>query len=369
MSPSGGLSPMHHVGRRDALRGQYPDLDVLLVTAPSDVRYLTGFTGSNGAVLIGREAAEDILVTDERYAQRIDRCDVAQVELRRRVPALIVATAERLGWRRIGVDAEHITVAAAGRLRAALSERHQVVELSAPVAGLRAQKDQAEIARLREACSITAQALTWFATDVLRPGLTERAAARVLEARFDQSGADGVAFPTIVAGGPNGASPHHATSDRPLVAGELVIIDCGAEVDGYRADMTRTLAVDPTTAGEARLREVHELVVAANAAARRVAAPGVAVSDVDRAARDVIAAAGLEAAFVHPTGHGIGLDVHEAPLVSDRATGSLQVGTAFTIEPGVYLPGIGGVRIEDSMVVSDHGCEVMTEMGRSLTGP
>jgi Xaa-Pro aminopeptidase len=360
---------MDHRTRRDALRADHPDVDALLITASSDVRYLSGFTGSNGAVLVGREAAEDILVTDERYAQRIDRSDVAQVELRRRIPELIAVSAERLGWRRLGVDAEQTTLAAAVRLRAAVGEVVDIVELSAPVAGLRAQKDPAEIARLQVACTITAQALAWFATDVLRPGLTERAAARTLEARFEQLGADGVAFPTIVAGGPNGASPHHDSGDRPLAAGELVIVDCGAEVDGYRADMTRTLAVDPSSACGGQLREVHALVAAANAAARSLAAPGVAISDIDRAARDVIAAAGFAAAFVHPTGHGIGLDVHEVPLVWDRATGSLRPGTSFTIEPGVYLPGLGGVRIEDSLVASDRGCDVMTEMERDLAGP
>jgi Xaa-Pro dipeptidase len=188
---------------------------------------------------------------------------------------------------------------------------------------------------------------------------------RSVEAELLARGADGIAFTTIVASGVNGASPHHESGGRALEQGDLVTIDCGASVDGYCADMTRTLAVGPVTG---RLREVHELVVLANEAGRAAALGGAPVADIDAAARAVIADAGYGDDFVHPTGHGIGLAVHEAPLVTGGATASLRTGTAFTVEPGIYLRGLGGVRIEDSLAVRPTGTVVMTDLERRLTG-
>jgi len=359
---------MDHAARRDALRALLADAgcEAMLVTRPVDVRYLTGFAGSNGTVLIGADAGTDVLITDTRYRERIDGLDVPRVELTLR-PEAVVAT---LGAAPLAVDAEHVTLAAVQRIDGA-REGHAVVATSGLIAGLRAAKDAAEIARLRRACGITADVLGGLLHDGIPPGTTERALARDVEAAFLARGADGVAFATIVASGTNGASPHHEPTDRPVATGELVTVDCGAQVDGYHADMTRTLPVGGA-GGTARvaghLAEVHAVVEAANAAGRAAAGSGVLVADVDRAARAVVEAAGYGDAFVHPTGHGIGLEIHEAPLVTERSTASLAIGTAFTVEPGIYLPGVGGVRIEDSLVILPGGPDVMTVMERRLVG-
>ena len=363
------LPPMDHAARRDRLRAALsdgegdvgPGCSVLLVTHPVDVRYLTGFSGSNGAVLVGADPAGDLLVTDARYRERIDELDVPNVEIARRVEAVV----EQLGDVPLGVDVDHTTLAAAARLERARGDR-PLARTSGLVAALRATKDAGEVARLRSACAITAATLAELVAEGLRPGAEERAVALAVERAFHDRGADGVAFPTIVASGINGASPHHVAGERALAEGDLVTIDCGAEVDGYRADMTRTLPVGDVSHVAARLREVHAVVEAANAAGRDAARLGGDVAEVDRAARAVVTDAGYGEAFVHPTGHGVGLDVHEAPLVHDRATGSLPPGTTFTVEPGIYLPGVGGVRIEDSLVVLADTVDVMTDLGRGL---
>jgi Xaa-Pro aminopeptidase len=367
VSAAAGLPPVDHAARRERTRALLAthDVDVLLVTRPHDVRYLTGFTGSNATVLLGGDAGVDVLVTDARYRERVGDLDLAHVELERRLPAVLAAlpTGTRLAF-----DAEHVTVGGARRLADGLGDVARLVELASPLAGPRSVKDEAEIARIARACAITSEALEWVAGSVLRPGLRQLDIARALEARFLQLGADGVAFPTIVASGVDGASPHHETGERPLAAGELVTIDCGAEVDGYRADMTRTVPSEPGSSPAGQLVEVHEVVVMANEAGRNAALTDGAASAVDEAARTVVEEAGYGAAFVHPTGHGIGLDVHEAPLVVAGATASLPLGTTFTVEPGIYLSGLGGVRIEDSLVAGPDGCVALTPMERRLVG-
>ena len=354
------LPPMDHAARRDRLRAtlEPAGCTVLLVTAPSDVAYLTGFAGSNGAVLVDVDPDRDVLVTDARYRERIADLDVPRAEVARRLGEVVTD----LGSRPLGVDVDHVTLAQAARLAAARPEA-PLVHTSGLVAPLRAVKDDAELARLRRACAITVEAFVAVGETWLRPGPRERDVAAAFEQALRERGADGVAFPTIVAAGPNGAAPHHEPSDRPLAAGDLVTIDGGAQVDGYRADMTRTLAVGPGGV-VARLAEVHAVVEAANAAGRAAAGAGVPVADVDRAARQVVIDAGYGEAFVHPTGHGIGLDVHEAPLVVDPSAASLAVGTTFTVEPGIYLPGVGGVRIEDSLVARAGGSETLTDLPR-----
>jgi Xaa-Pro aminopeptidase len=356
------LRAMDHAARRDRVRAALDGAacDVLLVTDALGVRYLTGFTGSNGTLLVAASAEDDRLITDRRYRERVGGLDVARVETDVRLAEVLAG----LGRSRVGVDPEHVTLAVAARLRAALAGG-VLVDVPDLLMRFRTVKDAGEVARLEAACAITAETLSWAAERLLVPGRTEREVARAFEHELLARGADGIAFPTIVAGGPNGAAAHHEPGDRPLADGDLVTIDGGAELDGYRADMTRTLPV-----GDVRglLREVHDLVVRANEAGRAAAVAGATVSQVDAAARDVIEAAGHGAAFVHPTGHGIGLAIHEAPLVTGGSAASLTVGTAFTVEPGVYLPGLGGVRIEDSLVVRPEGTAVMTVMERRLVG-
>jgi len=359
------LPRIDHAARRDRLRSLLPEAgcEAMLITRPVDVRYLTGFAGSNGTVLLGADPADDLLITDARYRERLAQLDVPRVELTLR-PEVVVAT---LGAVPLAVDAEHVTLAAVHRIQGA-REGHAVVPTSGLIAGLRAAKDAAEISRLHHACAITADVLGEILDSGIAPGRTERSLARDIEAAFLARGADGVAFATIVASGTHGASPHHEPTDRPVVDGELVTIDCGAEVDGYHADMTRTLPVGRAQAVAGRLAEIHAVVEAANAAGRAAAGAHVPVADVDRAARAVVAEAGYGEAFVHPTGHGIGLEIHEAPLVTERSAASLEIGTTFTVEPGIYLPGVGGVRIEDSLVILPGGPDVMTVMERRLVG-
>jgi Xaa-Pro aminopeptidase len=250
----GTLPAMDHAARRDRLRAHLEAAGcvVLLVTAPSDVRYLSGFSGSNAALLIGSDAASDTLATDARYRERIGGLDVPVVELERRVEAIV----ERLGAIPLGVDADHVTLAGAQRLEAARGGT-PLVRTSGLVAGLRTCKDDAEIERIRAACRVTASVLAGLAEGGLPAGASERSLARDVELGFLERGADGVAFATIVASGRNGASPHHGASERLLREGDLVTIDCGAEVDGYRADMTRTLPVGSVSG---QLVEVHAVV-------------------------------------------------------------------------------------------------------------
>ena len=357
------LPAMDHAARRARLRSLLvpAGCEALLVTEPTAVRYLTGFVGSNGAVIVAGDEDADVLVTDARYRERIDHLDVANVETSRRIEMVVSA----FGAGPLGVDVEHTTLAQATRLEGA-RDGVALVATSGLVAGLRATKDPEEVARLRRACAITAETLAEFAATGLSPDVTERRLARDVEQAFLERGADGVASATIVASGPNGASPHHGAEGPRFEVGDLVSVDCGAEVDGYRADMTRTLPVGRAGAVSAHLSEVHAVVEAANEAGRRAARPGGPVADVDAAARAVIEDAGYGEAFVHPTGHGIGLDVHEAPLVHGSSAASLAIGTAFTVEPGIYLPGVGGVRIEDSLIVLEDAVDVMTDLGRGL---
>jgi Xaa-Pro aminopeptidase len=358
----GDLPSLDHAAHRERLRGRLVDLgaDTVLVTAPSDVRWLTGFAGSNGTVLVGTDSDRDLLVTDDRYRERVPDLALPRVETTRRVPEVL----SDLGPVRVAVDAEHLTLAAGERLRAALPAGATLVTAASPCAPLRAEKDAAEVARLAVACVITAAALAWLAEQPVE-GVTERELARALEARFLALGAAGVAFPTIVAAGVNGASPHHEPTSRPVARGELVTVDCGAEVDGYRADMTRTLAAGPVSG---RMAEVHAVVEAANAAGRAAAVAGATVGEVDAAARGVVTEAGYGEAFVHPTGHGVGLDVHEAPLVAAGGTATLRPGTTVTVEPGIYLPGVGGARVEDTLAVGPDGTRVLTVMDRRPLG-
>jgi Xaa-Pro aminopeptidase len=361
-----------HAARRDRVRAGLVahGADRVLVTSPPNVRYLTGFSGSNGQVLVGAAAVDDRLVTDERYTERaaVEAPDLEVIRSRDPfAPALAASGGESDG--RLAVEAEHLTWAAAERLRQRAEEAGvEVVATTGLVEAVREVKDGHELAALERACALTVAALEELVVERVAPGVTERALATWLERRFVDLGAEGVAFPSIVAGGPNGAVPHHAPSDRPLAAGELVTIDCGAEVGGYHADCTRTVLVgDGAGADTGRLAEVHDVVVRAQEAGRAAAVAGVTGGDVDAAARAVIEVAGYGEAFVHGTGHGVGLEVHEAPAIARGSRDELRVGTVLTVEPGVYLPGVGGVRVEDTVVVTGDGPpRVLTELPRGL---
>jgi len=228
---------------------------------------------------------------------------------------------------------------------------------------IRARKEAEEIGAIRRAIEVSEAALERLLPE-LRPGLTEREIARKLEGALDDAGSEGLAFPTLVQTGPNSALPHGAPGVRPLGEGESLLIDFGGVKDGYPADITRTFCLG---APKGELARVYEAVLEANQAAIAAVKPGVAMGEIDRAAREVIAGAGYGERFIHRTGHGLGLEVHESiPQIAAGVEAPLEPGMVFTVEPGVYLPGFGGVRIEDDVLVTQTGAEVLTSFPRSL---
>jgi len=369
-----GLAPMDVAARADRVRAAFAGaadvagIDALLVTRLPNVRYLTGFTGSAGAVAVTPDRL--LLVTDGRYAEQSRaQLEAAGVDATVVIGATqadqLAAVAEVVaGHDRLGVEADGVTWAQqrdlAGRFGA-----HELVATRDLVEAVRRVKEPAEVARIRAACAIADGAL-----HELLPGLaagpTEREFALDLEFAMRRRGATKVSFDPIVAAGPNGALPHARPSDRPIGRGELVVIDFGCVVDGYCSDMTRTVSVGDPGPDAVRLWEAVRESQRRGCAA---VAPGVACATVDGASRGVLDDAGLGEYFVHSTGHGVGLEIHESPRVARTTTDSLAVGFVVTVEPGVYLPGVGGVRIEDTLVVTADGAEPLTEFPIQLAVP
>lgn len=239
----------------------------------------------------------------------------------------------------------------------------QLVPADEVMALLRMRKDAGELARMRRAVAVAEAALR-AALSQLQAGMTEREVAGLLMVEILRAGGEGVPFQPIIVAGPNAASPHAVPSDRPIRPGETVVIDCGATVEGYASDITRTVAIGRLPE---EMIQVYEVVREANAAGLARAGPGVAAQEVDRAARAVIEAGGYGAYFIHRTGHGLGLEGHEPPYIVEGNQEPLQAGMTFTVEPGIYLPGRGGVRIEDDVVVTSEGAESLTTFPRELT--
>ena len=339
-------------------------LDALLVTALVNVRYLTGFTGSNAALLVTREHA--VLATDGRYVtQASGECGELDLVVDRASAPALVSWGGGHGLRRMGIEAQAVTLAGLDVLSRAAGEAPglELIPVDAPVEALRTVKDDAELTLLSRACAISDLALAeLFGTVAV--GRTERDLAHELEHRMHLHGAQAPAFATIVAGGPHSAIPHHQPTDRPLQRGDLLKIDFGARVGGYHADMTRTVVVGASPARWQQ--EVHDLVAAAQRAGRAALAPGAAAVDVDAAARTVIETAGHGADFPHGLGHDVGLQIHEAPMIGATAGGRLSARVPVTVEPGVYLPGRGGVRIEDTLVVRKGAPRLLTTTTREL---
>lgn len=330
----------------------------LLLTHAADIRWVSGFAGSAGAVLVRRDGTW-ALATDDRYADAVRReAPDAQLVVTR-TPYTDLVSAVDPGP--VGVIGDDVTLTQWNALAAAVGESG-VVAVDDIVACERASKDADEVAAIAAACRITDAAFSDVLT-LLKPGVEERDVARTLVNLMLDHGADDVAFPPIVAAGPNAAVPHHSPGGRMLAPGDLVVIDMGASVEGYCADMTRTVAIGRVSE---QLRELYEAVDAAAAAARSVARAGVPVGTVHDTAVDVLRQAGLADAVRHGTGHGVGLEIHEPPIL--RSGGDATLGTSFTvtIEPGAYIPGLGGVRIEDLVLVGASGVEPLTHQPRSL---
>jgi Xaa-Pro aminopeptidase len=346
-------------------------LDAIVVSNPLNIRYLTGFRGSAGLLISAPGGVR--LVTDGRYdaavrgavaAGEMAVLDVERVDVR--YDTTLVEVLTRLKLSRVGFEAGHVTVATLdGWRRADASGTIEWVSTDGVVERQRVIKDADEIALFRKAgralAGVAAHLSEW-----VRTGRTERDVARDIDAGILQAGFSDVAFPTIVASGPHSAHPHARPGDRRLGEGDLVVLDFGGVLDGYCVDLTRMAGIGQVGS------EAMALVTAVLSAQREAIAavrPGRLGADVDKAARSVLEAAGFGPAFLHGTGHGLGLEVHEAPRVSRGATGSsdtLQPGMVCTIEPGAYVEGLGGVRMEDDVLVTASGCEVLTEAPRDL---
>jgi Xaa-Pro aminopeptidase len=348
--------------RRDLLRRSMDaSIEALLVTSAVNVRYLTGFTGSNGGVLI-RANEGTRFATDGRYTTQAAAQvpDLECIEARAVGPALLLWAAEN-GIRRVGIEAGQVTLDAHDGLLAAADGTVELVPTAGLVEQLRAVKDEGELALLARACEITTAAFETV-VDRLKPGITERDVAWSLQAAIRDLGGDGLAFDSIVAFGAASAVPHHQPTDRQLEHGDLVKLDFGAQLGGYHADMTRTVVAGRAATWQ---RDLYLQVETIQAKCRAAVRPGVLPAALDRHAREAITATGHEVA--HGLGHGVGLQIHEQPMLVARSTApALAVGTTLTIEPGIYLPNLGGVRIEDTMVVTAQGAEALTASPREL---
>lgn len=353
------VPPLTVAGRTERLRALLGSTAAaLLVTDPVEVRWCTGFTGSSGWVVVLPDRV--VFGTDGRYADRATeelaaaRSDAAEVVVDRTREARHRSLVSLLaGIGPVGASATRCTHAAWTELAADVD----LVPADAVFAEARRCKDAAELARIERAALLASMALAEVAPR-LGDGLTEREVRRALDEAMRSAGADGPGYATIVAAGPeHAARPHHDATDRRIVDGDLVVIDVGAEVDGYRSDMTRTFAVGGPTAAQV---EWYELVASCQRAALDVVGAGVPAADVDRAARSVAERAGLAAEYLHGTGHGVGLEIHEAPMCVPGSTAVLGDGDVVTVEPGLYRAGVGGVRIEDLVVVTGAGHRNLT---------
>jgi Xaa-Pro aminopeptidase len=352
-----------HAARRGRLAQRIGDLgvDAILVTRLVNVRYLTGFTGSSAQLLLTPEGG--ILLTDRRYEEQSARevPDLERVILARGFPEMIPDVWGSPAARRIGFESGGISY----RTWRTLSESAAGVELvpvGDEVERLRTVKDADEIAILQQAQDITDESFDRV-TGKLAEGITELVAAVELEQAMREGGAERIGFDTIVAFGENAAEPHHRPTDRALLRGDVVKMDFGCAVDGYHSDMTRTVSFgDP----DPKLRDIHALVLRAHLAGLDAVRAGVTGGAADEAARAVIREAGFGERFGHSLGHGVGLEVHEAPSLRQRSDEVLPRDTVVTVEPGVYVPGLGGVRIEDAVVVGTDAARPLPRSPKEL---
>jgi Xaa-Pro aminopeptidase len=352
--------------RADRLAALLPEreLDALLVTNVLNVRYLTGFTGTNAACVVGAEQRD--FTTDFRYLEQAAEQVEGFERLRGRqdLAAELVERAKAAGRRRLGFEDQHVSVRQHRRLAELAGEEVELVPAGGLVERLRAVKDAEELRAIVRA-AVMADSIYEHVLERGLVGRTEREVALDLEQQMRERGAEGPSFASIVAGGAHGALPHAEPRDVPIERGTMVVLDIGCHVDGYCSDCTRTIATgEPAGA----MREVYELVLDAQLAALAAVRAGVDCRAVDAVARERIAAAGHGERFGHGLGHGVGMEVHEAPRVSHLSTdGELVSGNVVTVEPGVYLPGEFGVRIEDLVLVRDAGCDVLSGFPKDLT--
>jgi len=349
--------------RRSRLGQFFEDnaLDAILFTSLENIRYLCGFSGSDGALLLTRDRAW--FLCDSRYVTQAaaEVCDAEICEFSAKYEALCGLITEK-GIKRFGFEASHMLVSDFRQL----SERLigcELVGIGASLDAIRSCKDSVEIELLDRVASLASASLQSVLTSFFKPGISENDLALELEIEMRRRGADGRAFDFIVASGARGAMPHGRASDKLLCPGDLVTIDFGAVKDGYHSDETVTVAVGrPSDRG----CEIHEVVRQAHDLAIAAVRPGMMCRDLDAVARDYIRDRGYGDFFGHGLGHGVGLNIHEKPVISPRSESIVEEGMVFTIEPGIYIPGFGGVRIEDTVVVTADGCRLLTLAPKEL---
>ena len=349
--------------RVQTLRGRMKRemLDAMLISCPQDIRYLTGFSGEDSWALVTSSSVtvlsdrrfEEELATECSYVRRLMRKKALAEELGR--------ITKRQATRRLGFQADHLTVAGRKAVARHVGAR-RLRETSRWLIEQRSVKDATELPPLRKAIDIQQKALRQVLRKI-KPGMTEKQVCALLEYTMRTLGADGPSFGTIIAAGSNSSIPHYRPGDVKIRAGSPILIDFGALYRGYHSDMTRVVAFDRFPK---KISEIYEIVREAQQAGIEAIRPGVALKDVDAAARKVIRKAGYGRQFGHSLGHGIGLEIHEEPRLSWISDGELQAGQVVTIEPGIYLPGIGGVRLEDDVLVTDRGyrnlCSLPTDL-------
>jgi Xaa-Pro aminopeptidase len=337
------------------------DVDALLVTKLANVRYLTGFTGSSAMALLSADGS--VFFTDGRYGEqaRHEVPDLTRVASMENLAGAVHDHLRRLRVARLGFERHAVTVAQRDRWQEVF-EGLELTGIGEEVERLRWAKDAEELAMLRSAQDATDGAFEDI-LDLLVVGITERQAAAQLELAMSRHGADALSFEPIVAFGEHAAEPHHRPCHRALAEGDVIKMDFGALVGGYHTDMTRTVAFGEPAS---ELHKVHDVVAAAQQAGIDALRPGVVAGEVDRAARNVIDDAGYGDRFTHGLGHGVGLEIHEGPSLRRDGEDVLSVGAVVTVEPGVYLPGMGGIRIEDAVEVTDDGPSVLGASTREL---
>jgi Xaa-Pro aminopeptidase len=344
---------------REALEGQ--KLDALVVTHLPNVRYLCGFSGSAGVLLA---APRSVFITDGRYAEQASQqVDGVRVSIAKGSPLAAAAEAcVRMKLKRVGIESDHLTVAQLAALEQALGKGVKVIRLTCIVEQLRMRKDADEIELLRNAVSLSSHLfrplLRW-----MRSGTAESAIAAKLEYMAKRAGASAMSFDTIVASGARSALPHGVASAAKLPPTGFVVLDYGVVLDGYCSDMTRTVHLGKIAAED---RALYVAVLEAQLSSISTLRPGVTAGEVDQAARHELKRAKLDRYFTHSTGHGVGLEIHEPPRLAARSDDILLPGMVITIEPGVYLPGRCGIRIEDMVLVTDRGYEVLTPVSKEL---
>ncbi|MHC5024660.1 MAG: M24 family metallopeptidase [Planctomycetota bacterium] len=353
-------------GRKDRLRDRMSDggVDAFLVHNEHDIRYLTGFVGHDSLLLV--TATDSTIISDSRYDEFLDPWregapDEIVMGVRHRLEQSVQALSGQRGLGRIGFQADHVTVARRDALAAAIGDEH-IAPTSGLVMSLRMLKDELEIAVIERAITMQQEALRATLAD-LRLGMTESDLCARLEYEMKLRGAVGASFEPIIGSGPNSSVIHYMTGHAPIERGCL-LVDWGAAVDGYCSDLTRTFGVGHLPD---RLQEVYGIVLEAQLAAIAACRPGRTCAEIDAVARDVITQAGYGEQFGHGLGHGLGMDVHEEPYFNDLQTDVvLEPGMVMTVEPGIYLPGVGGVRIEDDVLVTKDGCRVLSDWPKDL---